>query len=103
MERKSALGPWQGTDVPGTARSAGFGHHQSHRKPYFGRCAYCGGFLEDLIVGLEGYLREIDTHHQQVDRTSQEGIRKDNFYTALTIGLESFQAFIRRYRELAIH
>ena len=38
-----------------------------------------------------------------MDRSDREGIRKDKFYTALTIGLKSFQTFIRRYRDLAIY
>jgi formate C-acetyltransferase len=38
-----------------------------------------------------------------VDRSNQDGVRKDKFYTALTIGLDSFQSFIRRYRDLAIY
>jgi formate C-acetyltransferase len=38
-----------------------------------------------------------------VDRSNREGIRKEKFYTALSMGLESFQTFIRRYRDLAIY
>jgi pyruvate formate-lyase/glycerol dehydratase family glycyl radical enzyme len=60
-------------------------------------------FNKILEVGLSGYFEEIKVHHQQVDRSDREGIRKDMFYTALTLGLESFQIFIRRYRDLAIY
>ncbi|MDF1576143.1 MAG: glycyl radical protein [Bacteroidales bacterium] len=60
-------------------------------------------FQKILEVGLRGYFREIERYHKQVDRSDREGIRKDKFYTALTIGLESFQSFIRRYRDLAVY
>jgi formate C-acetyltransferase len=58
-------------------------------------------FQKILKVGLKGYFREIELYHRQVDGTDREGIRKDKFYTALALGLSSFQAFIRRYRDLA--
>jgi pyruvate formate-lyase/glycerol dehydratase family glycyl radical enzyme len=60
-------------------------------------------FQKILDVGLKEYFKEIERYHQQVDLTDREGIRKDKFYTALSLGLESFQAFIRRYRDLAIY
>ena len=60
-------------------------------------------FRKILEVGLRGYFREIELHHRKVDRSDREGIRKDTFYTSLAIGLESFQNFIRRYRDLAIY
>lgn len=59
-------------------------------------------FYKILAVGLKGYLEEIDHHHRQVRRYNQEGIRKDHFYTALTISIKAFQAFIHRYRKLAL-
>jgi formate C-acetyltransferase len=60
-------------------------------------------FQKILEVGLNGYFEEIEHYHSHVDRSGQEGIRKDKFYTALAIGLESFQTFIRRYRDLSIY
>lgn len=60
-------------------------------------------FYKILEVGLSGYFKEIEEQHRQVDRSGMEGVRKDKFYTALSIGLESFQTFIRRYRDLAIY
>jgi formate C-acetyltransferase len=60
-------------------------------------------FQKILEVGLSGYFKEIESHHKQVDCSNREGVRKDKFYTALTIGLESFQGFIRRYHDLAIY
>jgi len=60
-------------------------------------------FQKILKVGLSGYFGEIELNHQQVDRSNREGVRKDKFYSALAIGLESFQTFIRRYRDLAIY
>ena len=60
-------------------------------------------FFKILSIGLEGYLEEIAHYHQQVDRSEQEGVRKDHFYRALTISLRAFQDFIFRYSELARH
>lgn len=59
-------------------------------------------FYKILSVGMNGYLKEIKQYHQQVKRFESEGIKKDHFYTALTISIEAFQIFIRRYRDLAI-
>ena len=59
-------------------------------------------FYKILDIGLEGYLKEIRQYHQRIKRHEQEGIRKDNFYTALTISIQAFQAFIRRYGQLAL-
>ncbi|TFH24886.1 MAG: glycyl radical protein [Bacteroidia bacterium] len=60
-------------------------------------------FYKILEVGISGYFKEIELHHKQVDRSKMEGIRKDKFYTALAMGLESFQSFIRRYRDMAVY
>ena len=60
-------------------------------------------FQKILDVGLGGYFKEIRKHHEQVDHANREGVRKDKFYTALAIGLESFQNFIMRYHELAMY
>ena len=59
-------------------------------------------FNKILSVGLSGYLQEIKNHHQQVKRFEKEGVKKDHFYTALTISIKAFRTFIRRYRELAL-
>ena len=58
-------------------------------------------FQKILRVGLSGYFSEIEFYHRQVDRSDREGIRRDKFYTALAIGLRSFQTFITRYSDLA--
>jgi pyruvate formate-lyase/glycerol dehydratase family glycyl radical enzyme len=58
-------------------------------------------FQKILKVGLKGYFEEIELYHGQVDCSDREGLRKDKFYRALTLGLSSFQTFIRRYRDLA--
>jgi len=55
-----------------------------------------------LSIGLGGYLKEIRQYHKRVRRYEQEGIRKDQFYTALTISIKAFQTFIRRYQLLAL-
>lgn len=59
-------------------------------------------FFKILSSGLKGYIDEINYYHNQVKRSEQDGVKKDNFYTALTIGIKSFQAFILRYHELAL-
>ncbi len=59
-------------------------------------------FYKILEVGLIGYLTEIDFYHQQVDRTSIEGVKKDLFYNALEISVKAFQVFIRRFSQLAL-
>lgn len=59
-------------------------------------------FYKILSVGIGGYLHEIKHYHLQVKRFEQEGVKKDQFYTSLTISIKAFRAFIRRYRELAL-
>jgi formate C-acetyltransferase len=58
-------------------------------------------FYKILSVGIKGYLQEISHFHRQVDRSEQEGVRRDHFYNALTIALRAFQDFILRYSDLA--
>jgi len=60
-------------------------------------------FQKILSIGLAGYLEEIKRYHGNVERFSQEGVRKDQFYNSLTISLEALQVFIRRYRDLALY
>jgi pyruvate formate-lyase/glycerol dehydratase family glycyl radical enzyme len=60
-------------------------------------------FHKILSSGLSGYLEEIDYYHKQVKRYEQEGVRKDNFYAALTISIKAFQTFIRRFQELSLN
>jgi formate C-acetyltransferase len=59
-------------------------------------------FYKILADGLDGYLTEIAHYHSKVKRYEQEGVRKDHFYTALTISIKALQAFILRYRDLAL-
>jgi pyruvate formate-lyase/glycerol dehydratase family glycyl radical enzyme len=58
-------------------------------------------YYKILAIGLTGYLKEIGQYQSQVKRYESEGIRKDHFYTALTISIQALQSFILRYRELA--
>ncbi len=58
-------------------------------------------FPKILSAGLDGYLEEIALYHRQVDRSGQEGVRKDLFYRALRISVRAFRTFILRYRDLA--
>ncbi|MEN8201576.1 MAG: glycyl radical protein [Bacteroidota bacterium] len=59
-------------------------------------------FYKILTVGLAGYLEEITSYHKKVKRYTREGIKKDNFYKALTISITAFQLFIKRYSKLAL-
>jgi pyruvate formate-lyase/glycerol dehydratase family glycyl radical enzyme len=58
-------------------------------------------FHKILTTGLNGYLEEIDHYHKQINRSEQDGVRKDNFYNALTVSIKAFQTFIRRFQALA--
>jgi len=59
-------------------------------------------FPKILSVGLDGYLAEIEVYHKKIKRYEQDGIRKDHFYTALTMCIKAFRGFIQRYRNLAL-
>lgn len=59
-------------------------------------------FHKILAVGLDGYLAEIAGCQEKVKRYERDGIRKDNFYSALTIAIKAFRSFILRYRDLAL-
>lgn len=59
-------------------------------------------FYKILSVGLDGYLDEIEGYHKKIKRYEQDGIRKDHFYTALTMCIKAFQGFIHRYKALAL-
>ncbi|MBT6764767.1 MAG: formate C-acetyltransferase/glycerol dehydratase family glycyl radical enzyme, partial [Prolixibacteraceae bacterium] len=59
-------------------------------------------FYKILSVGLSGYFEEINQYHKQVKRFEKDGIKKNHFYTALTISIKAFQTFIRRYKDLAL-
>ncbi|MBP1675054.1 MAG: glycyl radical enzyme, partial [Bacteroidetes bacterium] len=59
-------------------------------------------FEKILNVGLAGYLNELDQAKKSVNSTDKSRERKLAFYSALKIGIESFQAFIRRFEKLAL-
>jgi len=59
-------------------------------------------FYKILSVGLSGYLDEIKDFHKKVERDTQVGIKKDHFYRALTIAINAFQVFIKRYSSRAL-
>jgi len=54
-----------------------------------------------LKRGLGDYLRRVRRLHRECDLTTREGLRKENFYRSLDIGLTALQTFIRRYADLA--
>jgi formate C-acetyltransferase len=59
-------------------------------------------FQKILAVGLDSYLTEIQQYQQKINRFEQEGVKKDHFYTALTISIKAFQVFIKRFSDLAV-
>jgi pyruvate-formate lyase len=58
-------------------------------------------FYKISEIGLDGYLNEILKYHSKIDRSFPEDIRKDHFYTALTISIKAFRSFILRFSILA--
>jgi formate C-acetyltransferase len=59
-------------------------------------------FEKILNIGLAGYLNELEQPKRSVNSTDKSRDRKLAFYNALKIGIESFQAFIRRFEKLAL-
>ena len=59
-------------------------------------------FEKILNIGLAGYLNELEQAKRSVNSTDKSRDRKLAFYNALKIGIESFQAFIRRFEKLAL-
>lgn len=54
-------------------------------------------FEKILHTGLDGYLQEVALAAGNTDRTSAEGIRKQQFYKSVEIALQAFRDFILRY------
>lgn len=54
-----------------------------------------------LSIGIKGYLEEVKAYRDKLDLTDYEGLKKEQFYKALTIGLEAITAFILRFADLA--
>jgi len=59
-------------------------------------------FEKILNIGLAGYLNKLEQAKRSVSSTDKSRDRKLAFYNALKIGIESFQAFIRRFEKLAL-
>ncbi len=59
-------------------------------------------FEKILETGLGGYLKKIEAKHTSLSDSDLEFTGKDNFYKALKIGIESFQAFIYRFEKLSL-
>lgn len=58
-------------------------------------------FEKILNIGLAGYLNELDLAERSLKSTNKNLAQKQVFYKALKTGIESFQAFIMRYKKLA--
>jgi pyruvate formate-lyase/glycerol dehydratase family glycyl radical enzyme len=58
-------------------------------------------FEKILKIGLSGYLNEIELAQRSLRNTDKDPDQKHDFYKSLKIGIESFQAFIRRFEKLA--
>jgi len=59
-------------------------------------------FEKILKHGLAGYLDEIGKAAGSVKSSDERYFQKQNFYSSLRIGIESFRAFIRRFEKLAL-
>jgi formate C-acetyltransferase len=59
-------------------------------------------FQKILDQGIGGYLRQVADKRRDLDLTGQEELRKDHFYRAVEIVLRAVQAFIERFRHLAL-
>jgi pyruvate formate-lyase/glycerol dehydratase family glycyl radical enzyme len=59
-------------------------------------------FEKILQKGIGGILEEVEEKKKELDLTLQEDLRKDHFYQAVTIVLEATQAYIERFRHLAL-
>jgi pyruvate formate-lyase/glycerol dehydratase family glycyl radical enzyme len=54
-----------------------------------------------LRIGLAGYMKEIELAEMSLLKSDKNLAKKKDFYKALKIGIEAFQAFIRRFEKLA--
>ena len=59
-------------------------------------------FERILEIGLGGYLKKIEQAQKTLKNSDASFLKKQDFYKALKIGIESFQAFIRRFERLAL-
>lgn len=59
-------------------------------------------FYGILEKGLNGYLDAIEYYRGNVKLYQPEGIRKENFYEALTMSIKAFAKFIMRFHDLAL-
>jgi pyruvate formate-lyase/glycerol dehydratase family glycyl radical enzyme len=57
-------------------------------------------FEKILSIGLAGYLQELEKAERSLKSTDKNLTQKQVFYKALKTGIESFQAFIRRFEKL---
>jgi pyruvate formate-lyase/glycerol dehydratase family glycyl radical enzyme len=59
--------------------------------------------LEKILgSGLEGYLKEISFYKEKLSSTDPAFQKKNDFYTALEIGLKAFQHFIERFADVSV-
>jgi formate C-acetyltransferase len=58
-------------------------------------------FEKILNIGLTGYLNELEKAERSLKSTDKNLAQKQVFYKALRTGIESYQAFIRRFEKLA--
>jgi len=59
-------------------------------------------FEKVLELGLGGYLRDIERKKLLLKESDDTFFEKQNFYNALSIGIRSFQVFIRRFEKLSL-
>jgi pyruvate formate-lyase/glycerol dehydratase family glycyl radical enzyme len=55
-----------------------------------------------LAIGIGGYLEQVGEKRRTLDLTEQGDLKKEHFYQAVEIVLKAAQAFIERFRNLAL-
>lgn len=58
-------------------------------------------FEKILTIGLKGYLEEVQSFRDKLDLSDFSDLKKEQFYKSLTIALEAFQDFIKRFEKLS--
>jgi pyruvate formate-lyase/glycerol dehydratase family glycyl radical enzyme len=58
-------------------------------------------FEKILVIGLGGYLNNIEIMQSSLKQTDGGFLKKQDFYNSLKTGIEAFQTFIRRFEKLS--
>jgi pyruvate formate-lyase/glycerol dehydratase family glycyl radical enzyme len=58
-------------------------------------------FEKIISIGLDGYLRNVEKARDRLKDSDPRFFEKQDFYNAVTISLNAFQSFIRRFEKLS--